>query len=62
MVRQKFQNVLVTEMDRKEFLKRSGVVLLGIAGVSTVSKTLLDVFSGKQSHKRAGYGTSPYGR
>ncbi len=62
MVKQKFQDVLATEMDRKEFLKRSGIVLLGVAGVSTISKTLLDVFSGKKSQKRGGYGASFYGR
>jgi hypothetical protein len=62
MVKQTVQHVLQTEMDRKEFLKRSGVVLLGVAGITTISKTFFSAFSSKTATKPAGYGTSPYGR
>jgi hypothetical protein len=62
MVKHKVQHVLQTEMDRSEFLKRSGVVLLGVAGITTISKTFFNAFSNKSSAKPAGYGASPYGR
>lgn len=61
MIKQKFQDILTTEMDRKEFLQKAGVAMLGIAGISTISKTLISSFS-KNSSKSGGYGSSPYGR
>jgi len=48
------------EMDRKDFLKYSGGVLLAVVGISGLLNTLLRL-GGEQENPR-GYGGSSYGR
>jgi hypothetical protein len=50
--------LLTKEMDRKDFLKYSGGVLLAVIGVTGLLNTLSKV---GDDHKN-GYGTSAYGR
>jgi predicted tellurium resistance membrane protein TerC len=54
------KKVLSTEMDRKEFLRYSGAVILGLVGVSALTKSLKSAIIPKSQKK--GYGKSPYGR
>jgi hypothetical protein len=49
------------EMDRKDFLKYSGGVLLAIIGVSGLLNTLLRL-GGDRSDSHGGYGGRSYGR
>ncbi len=49
------------EMDRKDFLKYSGGVLLAVVGVTGLLNTLLRV-GGEDSSPKSGYGSSAYGR
>jgi hypothetical protein len=49
------------EMDRKDFLKYSGGVLLAVIGVSGLLNTLLRLGGDQQDNPR-GYGGSSYGR
>ena len=51
--------LLTKEMDRKDFLKYSGGVLLAVIGVTGLLNTLSKV--GGDDNKN-GYGTSAYGR
>ena len=48
------------EMDRKEFLKYSGGVLLAVIGISGLLNTLLRL--GGDHEARGGYGGRTYGR
>jgi hypothetical protein len=52
------------EMDRKDFLKYSGGVLLAVIGVSGLLNTLLKLGneSTRDSHVTSGYGGSSYGK
>lgn len=50
------------EMDRKDFLKYSGGVLLAVIGVSGLLNTLLRLGGERGGESRGGYGGSPYGR
>jgi hypothetical protein len=47
-------------MDRKDFLKYSGGVLLAVIGVTGLLNTLFKV--GNDDNHKGGYGTSSYGR
>ncbi len=49
------------EMDRKDFLKYSGGVLLAVVGITGLLNTLLKV-GGEDSNRKGGYGSSAYGR
>jgi hypothetical protein len=49
------------EMDRKDFLKYSGGVLLAVIGVSGLLNTLLRL-GGDRGDSRGGYGGRSYGR
>lgn len=49
------------EMDRKDFLKYSGGVLLAVVGVTGLLNTLLRL-GGDDSSQKGGYGSSAYGR
>lgn len=49
------------EMDRKEFLKYSGGVLLAVIGVTGLLNTIFRL-SNQSEGGRSGYGTSSYGR
>jgi hypothetical protein len=71
MIKQQFNDLLTKEMDRKDFLKYSGGVLLAAVGVTGMVKMLLSQggvslptqtqpVQFKQS--AMGYGGSAYGR
>lgn len=51
--------LLTKEMDRKDFLKYSGGVLLAVIGVTGLLNTLSKVGN---DDRKGGYGTSAYGR
>ncbi len=58
------QQLLETEMDRKEFLAYLGASILAVVGISGLAKTLLPTAnkqSSAQSNKKVGYGNSTYG-
>ena len=52
------------EMDRKDFLKYSGGVLLAVIGITGLLHTLTQFGGGTsdENGKDGGYGSSPYGR
>lgn len=50
------------EMDRKDFLKYSGGVLLAVVGVTGLLNTLLRLGNEDSNKKNGGYGSSAYGR
>ena len=52
--------LLSKEMDRKDFLKYSGGVLLAVIGVTGLLNTLSKI--GNDDNNKGGYGTSSYGR
>lgn len=54
-------HLMTKEMDRKDFLKYSGGVLLAVIGVSGLLNTLLRL-GGDRDGKSGGYGGSAYGR
>lgn len=49
------------EMDRKDFLKYGGGVLLAVLGISGLLNTLLRL-GGDRGSSKGGYGGSAYGR
>lgn len=56
------ENYLNKEMDRKEFLRQVGVMLLAVIGVSSVLKYLSEQSgSDKHVHTSSTYGDSTYG-
>lgn len=55
-----FENLLETEIDRREFLAYVGAALLGVLGVSSLLKILTQTPSNKKSAS-GGYGSSTYG-
>jgi len=54
-------HLMSKEMDRKDFLKYSGGVLLAVIGVSGLLNTLLRL-GGDHGSTRGGYGGRTYGR
>ncbi|HEU4716087.1 MAG TPA: hypothetical protein VFS14_04640 [Candidatus Saccharimonadales bacterium] len=59
-VNKQIAQLMTKEMDRKDFLKYSGGVLLAVIGVSGLLNTLLRLGGDRES--RGGYGGSAYGR
>jgi hypothetical protein len=53
--------LLKQEMDRREFLMRVGVSVLGLAGVVTALKTMSGSDGARQSQTAPRYGTGTYG-
>jgi hypothetical protein len=49
------------EMDRKDFLKYSGGVLLAVVGVTGLMNALFHIGGEQNSGTRGGYGSSSYG-
>ena len=49
--------LLQTEMDRKEFLARTGAMVMVLAGIAGVIKA----FTTTDTHTNSGFGSSPYG-
>ncbi len=68
-VKKQLDSLLAQEMDRKNFLKYSGTVILGVLGVTTVVGALLGGIhkqeAGRaeptQKGRSSGYGSSAYG-
>ncbi|HEY5695380.1 MAG TPA: hypothetical protein VIQ80_00945 [Candidatus Saccharimonadales bacterium] len=58
--KKRITQLLAKEMNRKDFLKYSGGVLLAAVGVTGLLNTLLRL--GGEDDKKGGYGTSAYGR
>jgi hypothetical protein len=59
------QQLLETEMDRKEFLAYMGATALAVTGVSGLLKVLTQPMQrsgAKQPERTSGYGHSAYGR
>ncbi len=50
------------EMDRKEFLKYGGGVLLAVIGVTGLLNTIFRLSNSQSEGGRSGYGSSSYGR
>lgn len=50
------------EMDRKDFLKYSGGVLLAVVGVTGLLNTLFRIGGDNSTTSHNGYGSSSYGR
>lgn len=57
------ENYLSKEMDRKEFLRQIGLMLLAAFGVSSVLKYLADQSGATKSRRGSsnGYGSNNYG-
>ena len=51
--------LLETEMDRKEFLLYAGLILLTITGITGIFKNISTITQGKQQN---GFGAGPYGK
>jgi len=51
--------LLETEVDRKEFLIYAGLILLAVTGISGALKNISSISQGKQ---QKGFGSGPYGR
>lgn len=61
-IQDKFENLLETEVDRREFLAYCGAALLGVLGVSGLIRTLTQSSSSITKERTAGgYGSSTYG-
>jgi hypothetical protein len=58
--RNQIARLMSKEMDRKDFLKYSGGVLLAVIGISGLLNTLLRL--GNERGSQGGYGGSAYGR
>jgi hypothetical protein len=57
MVKTDIEQLLQKQMDRKDFMKHTGIALLALSGVSGLLKTLLHT----QTQSSLGYGSSVYG-
>lgn len=58
---QSLQQLLETEMDRKEFLLYISASLLAVVGISGLAKSLLPPTKQQKSDNQVGYGASTYG-
>lgn len=56
-----FENLLETEVDRREFLVYAGATLLGVLGISGLLKSLTQSPSSRKNATAGGYGSSTYG-
>jgi len=59
MVLKPLNKLLETEMDRKEFLIYTGLILLTLTGISNILKNISSITQGKQKN---GFGAGPYGK
>lgn len=58
-MKQQLNQLLTKEMDRKDFLKYTGSIILTVIGVTGLMRTVLQHQSFQS--KSHGYGSSPYG-
>lgn len=62
-----FQTISDKDMDRKEFLQYSGLLLLGLVGLKTIASLLTKIdepkLTGAEQHNQAsrGFGSGKYG-
>ena len=63
MLKDKMNQLLEQEMDRKDFLKNVGIAIVGLVGISSVLSAF-GQFGQKQSTDKQsrGYGNTAYGR
>lgn len=68
MLKQAFDQLLESEMDRKDFLKSMGIAAVALTGAAVVLRSLTPAISTKKVTNSAtaqkismGYGSSPYG-
>lgn len=67
-LRNQIDALLQEKMDRKDFLKYAGTVMLGIIGVTGLVRMLLgsrgtgNASGGDSKQQSSGYGNSPYGK
>lgn len=56
-------SILQTEMDRKDFLRYTGIGMLGVLGIGSIIKSIQAFLSGnhEQKSRGSGYGGRPYG-
>lgn len=60
-IQHQFENLLETEVDRRELLAYAGATFLGVFGVSSLIKTLTQSTPTKKKAAYNGYGSSAYG-
>jgi hypothetical protein len=61
MVNKNVAKLMTKEMDRKDFLKYTGGVVLAVIGVTGLMNTLMKL-GGGDNHQSGGYGGSAYGK
>lgn len=61
LVQRQFENLLKSEIDRREFLAYCGAAVLGILGVSGLIQLLTDSTPRNNQSTPRGYGASVYG-
>lgn len=65
-LRKQLDSLLSQEMDRKNFLRYSGGILLALVGVTGLMRILLssktELLPNQTQHKSNGYGSSRYGQ
>jgi len=61
MVNKSVAKLMTKEMDRKDFLKYTGGVVLAVIGVTGLMNTLMKL-GGNDNHQSGGYGGSAYGK
>ncbi len=59
-IQNQFENLLESEIDRREFLAYAGATLLGIFGISSLLK-ILTLSTPNKKQVSDGYGSSTYG-
>ena len=61
----RLDEIMKTEVNRKDFLKYIGIALLGLVGVTNMLQNLnksLGHSNPTPKNSKTGYGSSPYGR
>jgi hypothetical protein len=60
-IQNQFENLLDTELDRREFLAYLGATVLGVLGISSLLKLVTGPAAKKRSTTPGSYGSSTYG-
>lgn len=64
MINKNVAQLMKKEMDRKDFLKYTGGVVLAVVGITGLLNTIFRLSGGDsgQSSQSNGYGSTPYGK